>query len=315
MKFWKRIAVAGMATIAALSLAACGSKSSSSSTSTSNSYTPKSLNIQFVPSSNANTIEAKAKPLTSLLKKELGIPVKVTVSTDYNSIVEAMKSKQVDVGFLPPDGYVQAHAQKAADVLLMAQRFGIKQPGGKSTDKLVDSYRSMIVVKKGSSIKSWKDLKNKKIAVQDVTSSAGYIWPIAELSQKGLDIVKQDTLVTVKGHDQGVMSVLNGDTDAAFVFEDARNIVKKDVPDIMDKVEPIYFTKPIPNDTISVRQDMSAAFRKKLSKAFIDIAKTKEGHAIISSIYTHEGYVKTTDSAFNIVRKYDKIATGESKSK
>ena len=49
MKFWKRIAVAGMATIAALSLAACGSKSSSSSTSTSNSYTPKSLNIQFVP--------------------------------------------------------------------------------------------------------------------------------------------------------------------------------------------------------------------------------------------------------------------------
>lgn len=40
MKFWKRIAVAGMATIAALSLAACGSKSSSSSTSTSNSYTP-----------------------------------------------------------------------------------------------------------------------------------------------------------------------------------------------------------------------------------------------------------------------------------
>ncbi|MDN6608221.1 MAG: phosphate/phosphite/phosphonate ABC transporter substrate-binding protein, partial [Lacticaseibacillus paracasei] len=33
------------------------------------------------------------------------------------------------------------------------------------------------------------------------------------------------------------------------------------------------------------------------------------------SIYTHEGYVKTTDSAFNIVRKYDKIATGESKSK
>ena len=51
MKFWKKIAVAGMATIAALSLAACGSKSSSSSTSTSNSYTPKSLNIQFVPSS------------------------------------------------------------------------------------------------------------------------------------------------------------------------------------------------------------------------------------------------------------------------
>ncbi|WP_262316173.1 phosphate/phosphite/phosphonate ABC transporter substrate-binding protein [Lacticaseibacillus parakribbianus] len=307
MKIWKTLAVTGTLLLAAASLAACSSKSSSSDKG-SKDYTPKSLNIQFVPSSQADTIEAKAKPLEKLLKAELNIPVKVSVSTDYNSIVEAMDSKQVDVGFLPPDGYVVAHKQGAADVLLQAQRFGIKQPGGVNTDKLVDSYRSMIIVKKGSGIKSYKDLKGKKIAVQDVTSSAGYIWPVAELKQKGVDIAKDDTLVTVKGHDQGVMSVLNGDTDAAFVFEDARTIVKKDVPDIMDKVVPIYFTKPIPNDTISVRSDMSTAFRKKLAAAFKKIVKSKKGHAIISSVYTHEGYVNGKDSNFNIVRKYDKIA-------
>lgn len=315
MKLWKKLATVTLAAAATLALAACGNSKSSTSSSSKDGYTPKSLNIQFVPSSNANTIEAKAKPLEGLLKKQLGIPVKVTVSTDYNSIVEAMKSKQVDVGFLPPDGYVQAHKQGAADVLLMAQRYGIKQPGGKNTDKLVDSYRSEILVKKGSSIKSYKDLKGKKIAVQDVTSSAGYIWPVAELSQKGVDIPKDNTLVTVKGHDQGVMSVLNGDTDAAFVFEDARNVVKKDVPNIMNEVVPIYFTKPIPNDTISVRTDMSKAFRTKLSKAFRTIAKSKKGHEIISSIYTHEGYVKAKDSQFDIVRKYDKIANGETNNK
>lgn len=313
MKLWKKLATVTLAAAATLALAACGNSKSSTSSSSKDGYTPKSLNIQFVPSSNADTIEAKAKPLEALLKKQLGIPVKVTVSTDYNSIVEAMKSKQVDVGFLPPDGYVQAHKQGAADVLLQAQRYGIKQPGGKNTTKLVDSYRAEIIVKKGSSIKSYKDLKGKKIAVQDVTSSSGYIWPVAELSQKGIDVPKDDTLVTVKGHDQGVMSVLNGDTDAAFVFEDARNVVKKDVPNIMTEVLPIYFTKPIPNDTISVRTDMSKAFRNKLSKAFMTIAKSKKGHAIISSIYTHEGYVKTKDSNFDIVRKYDKIAEGENK--
>lgn len=306
MKFWKALAALSTAAIAAVSLAACGSKAA---TKSSDSYTPKTLNIQFVPSSNANTLEAKAKPLEGLLKKQLGIPVKVSVSTNYNSIVEAMKSKQVDVGFLPPDGYVQAHKQKAADVLLMAQRYGIKQPGGKSTGKLVNYYNSMILVKKGSSIKSWKDLKGKNIAVQDVTSSAGYIWPIAEIKEKGLDLVKDAKLTTVTGHDQGVMSVLNGDTDAAFVFEDARTIVQKDVPDIMDKVVPIYITKkPIPNDTISVRSDMSKAFRTKLAKAFKAVAKSKNGHQIISEIYSHEGYVSAKDSDFNVVRKYDKIS-------
>ncbi|WP_125704951.1 phosphate/phosphite/phosphonate ABC transporter substrate-binding protein [Lacticaseibacillus daqingensis] len=313
MKFWKTLAVTGTALLAAVALTACSSKSASDKSSSKDDYTPKSLNIQFVPSSQADTIEAKAKPLEGLLKKELGIPVKVSVSTDYNSIVEAMDSKQVDVGFLPPDGYVQAHKQGAADILLQAQRFGIKQPGGLNTTKLADSYRSMVIVKKGSSIKSIKDLKGKKIAVQDVTSSAGYIWPMVELKQKGIDIAKDDTLVTVKGHDQGVMAVLNGDTDAAFVFEDARNVVKKDVPNIMTEVLPIYFTKPIPNDTIAVRTDMSKAFRTKLADAFIKIAKTKKGHAIISSVYTHEGYVHSKDSNFNIVRKYEKIANDETK--
>ena len=34
-------------------------------------------------------------------------------------------------------------------------------------------------------------------------------------------------IVNVKGHDQAVISLLNGDVDAATVFQDARNIVKK----------------------------------------------------------------------------------------
>jgi ABC-type phosphate/phosphonate transport system substrate-binding protein len=35
------------------------------------------------------------------------------------------KSKKVDVGFLPPTAYTLAHDQKAADLLLQAQRFGV----------------------------------------------------------------------------------------------------------------------------------------------------------------------------------------------
>lgn len=306
MKMWKRVAMAGMSLAAVLSLAACGSKSGADNKKSSDGYTPDKLTVQFVPSSQADTIQAKAKPLEKLLKKELGIPVKVSVSTDYNSLIEAMSSKKVDVGFLPPDGYVQAHKQKAANVLLQAQRYNYTEPDEGQGDKLVSSYRSMVVVKKNSGIKSVKDLKGKKIAVQDVTSASGYIWPVVALQKKGLDVAKDCTLVTVKGHDQGVMSVLNGDTDAAFVFEGARKIVQKDVPDVMNKVVPLLFTEPIPNDTISVRPDMNKKFQDKLAKAFIKVGKSKEGHDIISSVYSHQGYVRAKDSDFKLVREYNK---------
>lgn len=312
MKKFKKVLLGAVTVVAAVLATACSSSKSSSSSA--NGYTPSKshpLTIQFVPSQAASTLEAKAKPLEKILSKKLGVPVKISMSTDYNTVVEAMKSKKVDVGFLPPDGYVLAHKQKAADVLLQALRYGIKQPGGKLTNKLVRSYRSEILVKKGSKIKSWKDLKGKKIAVQSSTSSAGYIFPIAELKEKGLDLTKKGNanLVTVTGHDQAVLDVLSGDVDAAFVFEDARNTVKADKPDIMSKVVPIYFTKAIPNDTISVRSDMSKSFRKKLTKAFESLRKDKKSLKIIESIYSHEGYAPSKDSDFNIVRKYDKMAT------
>ncbi|MDY4023101.1 phosphate/phosphite/phosphonate ABC transporter substrate-binding protein [Staphylococcus borealis] len=295
--------------------AACGNNSSldsknksadSGSDSSKDGYTPKELTVQFVPSQNADTLEAKAKPLEKLLSKELGIPVKVSVSTNYNTIVEAMKSKKVDVGFLPPTAYTLAHDQKAADLLLKAQRYGVNEDGSNSK-KLVDDYKSEILVKKDSGINSLKDLKGKKIALQDVTSTAGYTFPISTLKEDaGIDATKDMKIVNVKGHDQAVISLLNGDVDAAAVFQDARTIVKKDQPNVFKDTKIIKLTEPIPNDTISVRPDMDKKFQDKLKKAFKDISKTKEGHKIISEVYSHEGYTDAKDSDFDIVRKYEK---------
>ncbi len=273
-------------------------------------YTPKELTVQFVPSSNATSMEAKAKPLEKLLKKELGVPVKVSVSTDYNTIVEAMGSKKVDVGFLPPDAYVLAHKQYNAKVILQALRYArTGNDDALDKSKLVNYYRAQILVRKDSGIKSLKDLKGKKIAVQDTTSTAGWIYPVVALYKHGININKSKiSTVVVKGHDQGVLSVYNKNTDAAFVFQGARNLVEKDAPDVMKKVVPIYTTAKIPNDTITVRGDMDAKWQKKIQTAFKKIAKSKEGHKIVSSVYSHEGYTDSKDSNFDVIRKYDAIA-------
>ncbi|GJM48136.1 phosphate/phosphite/phosphonate ABC transporter substrate-binding protein [Weissella soli] len=267
----------------------------------------KELNVQFVPSSQADTIQAKAKPLEKLLKKQLGIPVHVTISTDYNTIVEAMGSKKVDMGFLPPDAYVQAHKQYKAKVILQSERYGIndKKNDGSNTDKLVSYYRAMVLVKKDSKIKSIKDLKGKKIAVQDTTSDSGYLFPAVDLYNKGVNIFKGGTqLVTVKGHDQGVLSVLNGDTDAAFIFDDARNIVKADNPSVFKKTKALMLSSKIPNDTIALRKSVSKKDAKTIQKAMIKVSKTTQGKKILNDVYSWAGVAKSKDSNFKVVRQY-----------
>ncbi|WP_028560724.1 phosphate/phosphite/phosphonate ABC transporter substrate-binding protein [Paenibacillus pinihumi] len=285
-------------------------KKPADSSSADAGFVPDKLTVQFVPSQNADTLEAKAKPLEKLLTDRLGIPVKVSVSTDYNTIIEAMASKKVDVGFLPPTAYVLAKEKGAAEVILQAQRFGVKDESGEPTDQLVDFYKAMIIVKKDSPIQTIEDLKGKRMAYQNVTSSAGFVWPAGKMMEAGLDPLKDVQAVTVKGHDQGVLAVLNGDVDAAAIFQDARNIVKKDYPKVFEDTRVLTFTENIPNDTITVRSDMNKEWADKIQQAFIDIGKDTEGHAIIKEIYSHEGYVKSEDSIFDIVRQYgEKVKT------
>lgn len=285
-------------------LSACGKDSASGD------YVPEKLTVQFVPSQTADTLEAKAKPLEKLLQDKLGIPVEVSVSTDFNTIIEAMASKKVDVGFLPPTGYVIAKEKGAADVILQAQRYGVQDDTGAPTEELVDFYKAMIIVKKDSPIQSVSDLKGKKIAYQNVTSSAGYVWPAGKMLEEGIDPLKDVTATTMKGHDAAVMAVLNGDVDAAAIFQDARNVVLKDYPNVFEETRVLTFTQPIPNDTVTVRTDMSQEWREKIQQAFIDIGKDEEGHAIIKDIYSHEGYVKSEDKIFDIVREYgEKVKT------
>ena len=76
----------------------------------------------------------------------------------------------------------------------------------------------------------------------------------------------------------------------------------------MDKVVPLYQTPKIPNDTITVRGDMSPKWQKKISQAFKKVVKTKEGKQIMMDVYTHAGYKDSKDSNFNTIRQYDKIA-------
>lgn len=268
----------------------------------------KELRIQFVPSSQADKMEARTKPLEKLLSKELDMPVHVSVSTDYNTVVEALGSKQIDLGFLPPHPYVYAHEKYGAEVLLQAQRYEMdsKKNDGSQTDELTGSYRGVVLVKKDSDIKSPEDLKGKSIAVQNTTSDSGFIFQTVDLDKEDkLNVLKDSKLITVKGHDQGILSVLNGDTDAAFVFEEARNIVKPDHPTVYEDTRVIKYTQPIPNDNITIRSGISEEDTQKIQDAMMKIFnEDEEGKQVMKEVYRWLGVTKSSDKNYNIVREY-----------
>ena len=81
----------------------------------------KELTVQFVPT-NTETADATTAEFSAYMTELMGIPVKMTVATSYNAIVEAMESGTVDVGIMPPATYAQAREMGEGHPLHDAQR-------------------------------------------------------------------------------------------------------------------------------------------------------------------------------------------------
>ncbi|MDT8336743.1 MAG: phosphate/phosphite/phosphonate ABC transporter substrate-binding protein [Candidatus Izemoplasmatales bacterium] len=266
---------------------------------------PDVLEVQLIPSRDAAVLDAQRQPLEDLLEAELDMEVNVTVATDYNALIEAMKSEQVHVGLLATASYVLAHDEGAAEVILKSLRYDVDDDGNLLTDApLVDGYKSQLVVAADSGIDSLDDLVGKTIAISSFTSTSGFVWPANLLADNNIDPTTDVTWMNAGGHDAAILAVYNGQADAAFTFKDARTLVEGDYPDVYDKVVFVTNTESIPNDTISVIPNLHPDLIEKVKQAFINIAKTEAGRAIIRAVYNHEGYAEALDSEYDIVRTY-----------
>ena len=292
------ILCAGMATVA---LAGCGSKKSEE----------KTLNVQFVPTNNDGSMEAKAKPFADYLTEKLGCKVNVTLATDYSTIVEAMSSGKVDLGIMPPAAYVQARDMGAAKAILTSQLGEYDQETGLPVEgKMTGTFKGEVLVKADSDIQTLEDLKGKKIATLSPNSASGYIYPVAEMKEAGIDPATDCTLTTVNDIPSEMTAVLNGQQDACFVFEGARVVFssKFEGYDLMNDLRVLYLTEgDIPNDAIAVRPDMDDEMKEKIKETFLNMPNDEQG-AEAMSLWVHKGYDEATEEAYDTIKAYTEKA-------
>lgn len=305
MRF-KQVAKGIMGVMLAVALTGCASGNSKQEDAAK-----EKLVVQFVPTNNDGTMEAKAKPFAEYLSKKLDRQVDVTLATDYSTIVEAMASGQVDIGIMPPAAYVQAKDMDAAEAILTSQLGDYDQETGLPLEgQLTNTFKGEILVRADSGLNELTDLKGKKIATLSPNSASGYIYPVAEMKDAGLDPTTEATLTTVNDIPSEITAVLNGQMDAAFVFEGARNVFASSFADndLFKDLKVLYLTEgDIPNDAIAVQPKMDDALKKEIKDVFLNMKDDEEG-AEAMSLWGHQGYEEAADSAYDTIREYTEKA-------
>lgn len=305
MRF-KQVAKGIMGVMLAVALTGCASGNSKQEDAAK-----EKLVVQFVPTNNDGTMEAKAKPFAEYLSKKLDRQVDVTLATDYSTIVEAMASGQVDIGIMPPAAYVQAKDMDAAEAILTSQLGDYDQETGLPLEgQLTNTFKGEILVRADSGLNELTDLKGKKIATLSPNSASGYIYPVAEMKDAGVDPTTEAALTTVNDIPSEITAVLNGQMDAAFVFEGARNVFASSFADndLFKDLKVLYLTEgDIPNDAIAVQPKMDDALKKEIKDVFLNMKDDEEG-AEAMSLWGHQGYEEAADSAYDTIREYTEKA-------
>ena len=270
------------------------------------------LNVQFVPTNNDGSMEAKTGPFADYLSEKLGMDVNVTLATDYSTIVEAMASGKVDLGIMPPAAYVQARNLDAAEAILSSQLVKYDKDTEEPIEgEYTSTFKGEVLVKADSDMESLEDLKGKKIATLSPNSASGYIYPVAEMKDLGIDPLTDCTLTTVNDIPSEMTAVLNGQQDACFVFQGARYVFSSKFTDydLYKYLKVLYLTDgDIPNDAIAVQPSMDEDLKAQIKDVFLNMANDEKGKEAMS-LWGHTGYGEADESAYDTIEAYtDKAA-------
>ena len=274
------------------------------------------LEVQFVPT-NVETADGTSQEFEAYLEDLLGMDVNVTVATSYNTIIEAMKSGQTHVGIMPPATYVVGRENNCATAILSSTLVDYDQTTEQPIEgTTVGSFKAEIVMKKDADIETLKDFEGKTIARLGTSSASGYIYPVAEMIDAGVDI-STITFIEILDMPSAMRAVYDGEVDACYVFEGARYVFQNAVKDsngnaidVWNEFKVMLSEGDIPNDAVAVLPTLDEELVAKIKQAFLDMAADEEGLAIMQG-WGHTGYVEADESAYDSIADYMTKAAAE----
>lgn len=220
---------------------------------------PNTLVFTYTPVEDAAVYETAFKPFLEYLgkctsKKIVYFPVQSNAAE-----IEAMRAGRLHVGGFStgPTGF--------AVNLAGAVPFAIK-----GTEKELQGYNLIMIVKKSSPYQKLADLKGKKIAHTSPSSNSGHLAPQVLFPPEGLAMDKDYKPLFSGGHGQSVKGVEAGDYDAAPVASDVFNRMASRGEIKADDFRIIYRSPLFPTSSFAYAHDLAPDFAKVLTKCFYD---------------------------------------------
>jgi len=247
---------------------------------------PSTLKVALLPDESASTVIKNNKPLEVYLEKALGKKVELIVTTDYSSMIEAMRHGRLDLAYFGPLSYVLA--RQKSDI----------EPFAAMSQKGSLTYQAVLVVNTAAGIKDFADIAGKDVAYGDKASTSSHLIPKSLLAKKGLKAGENYKEHFVGSHDAVALAVQNGHAQAGGlskpIFE---SLVQRGVVD-GSKVKVLAESQPFPQYPWTMRSNLNPELKGRIRAAFVELKDP-----VVLKPFKADGFGPITDKDYDVVRE------------
>lgn len=250
-----------------------------------NPNNPDTLKVALLPDEDAATIIKKHHAFKNYLASSLNREIELVVTTDYSSMIEAMRHGRIDIAYFGPLSYVMAKSKSEIEA------FAAKSKRGSPT------YQALVIVNASKGINSYADMQGKDIAYGDPASTSSHLIPKSMLISGGLKAGENYKEHFLGAHDAVAMSVQRGHAAVGGlskpIFE---SLVARGVID-STKVKVFAESKPFPQYPWAFRSNLNTDLKQQVKQAFYQLKDPK-----ILKAFKADAMAPISDADYDVVR-------------
>ncbi|MBN2816154.1 MAG: phosphate/phosphite/phosphonate ABC transporter substrate-binding protein [Campylobacterales bacterium] len=246
------------------------------------------LTFGVISTVEVHLMEKKLTPLIKYLEKKTNKKIVFQSGYNYQDTINKFADGTFDIGFIGPSPYIKVKKKQPNALIILAKLENIDN----------NSFRSVIISKKGSSIRSLSDLSNKSFAFGSPNSTLSYYVPMKMLIDE--DKLKSLEKYNFLGrHDKVAQYVIIGKYDAG--------AIKKSVADkYVDYLQNIATSEVYPDFLIVANSKVEQEITTKIQEALLELRDVR----VLKEIKTSAiGFQKTNEDEYKelelVMKKVD----------
>lgn len=274
----KLICTALVSVLAAGALASCGSASAEDNVFT----------IAYAPNESTEQSADARNGLAGDLSEVLGCEVEEIQASDYNAIIEALRTGKADMAYMG-----------GLNLALGVERAGIEPIVMKADDGDPEKavYHSLLITSsENEDIYSIEDIQGKTMAFVDPNSTSGNLIPTSEIIKAFPDENLNSDMLHTNGeffeavsfsgkHQAGLQAVIMGDVDVAPISDQILEAEIAAGNASADDIRIIHESAPIPSEAMVVGKHVDEETREQLTEFLVNY----DNEAYFTDVIKNEG--------------------------